>query len=234
MQHSAAVFPSTRWRRYAAGMSADTPTSTPPVDGRRARGERTRLRVLEALLALVEEGELRPTAQEVAGRAGVALRTVYHHFEDVEALRRMALSLQLARHREILQTVDPALALDERITLIARQCRKLFEAITPIRRATLFDEHASAEMAEGLRRSRMLRRHHVANAFAAEVKAHPDSGRSLLDAIDIACSWQTWHYLRDGIGRSPGAAEKVTVLMLRTILTPGVLSAPGKKAKSAR
>lgn len=209
-------------------MSPDTPAPTQQVDGRRARGERTRLRVLDALLALVEEGELRPTAQAVAGRAGVALRTVYHHFEDVEALRRMALSLQLARHREILQAVDPDLGLDERIELIARQCRKLFEAITPIRRATLFDEHASAEMAAGLKRSRQLRRHHISTAFAAELKAHPDAGRGLVDAIDVACSWQTWHYLRDGIGRSAGAAEKIVILLLKTILTLPT------KAKSTR
>jgi len=50
------------------------------TDGRRARGERTRVRVLEALVALAEEGQVRPGAQQVADRAGVALRTVYHTF----------------------------------------------------------------------------------------------------------------------------------------------------------
>ena len=72
------------------------------IDGRRARGQRTRLKVIEALLELVSEGVVRPTAQEIAARAGVALRTVYHHFEDVEALRRLALDLDMQRHFEIL------------------------------------------------------------------------------------------------------------------------------------
>jgi AcrR family transcriptional regulator len=189
------------------------------IDGRRARGERTRLRVLEALLALVEEGELRPTAQEVASRAGVALRTVYHHFEDVEALRRMALNLQLTRHREMFVTVDPKEDLDERIRLIARQLRKLFEAVTPIRRATLFDEHSSPEMAEGLRSSRQVRRNHVAQAFAPEIARRAADGRSLLDALDTATAWQSWYYMRTSLERTPSAAEKILVLTLSDLLS---------------
>jgi AcrR family transcriptional regulator len=188
------------------------------LDGRRARGERTRVRVLDALLELVEEGELRPTAQEVAIRAGVALRTVYHHFEDVEALRRMALDLQLERHNLILQWIDPQLPLEERIAMTARQCRKLFEAITPIRRATLFDEHSSEEMADGLRRSRAVRRAHLQQTFANELARHPDEGRGLLDAIDVASSWQAWHYVRAGLGRSANAAEKVLTLTMHELL----------------
>jgi TetR/AcrR family transcriptional regulator, regulator of autoinduction and epiphytic fitness len=196
--------------------SPQTPDAS-QVDGRRARGERTRLRVLEALLALVEEGELRPTAQEVASRAGVALRTVYHHFEDVEALRRMALNLQLTRHREILQPVDIKADLDERIRVIARQLRKLFEAVTPIRRATLFDEHSSPEMADGLRSSRLVRRNHVAQAFAKELGKRSE-GRVLLDALDSTTSWQSWHYMRTSLDRSAGAAEKILMLSLHDLL----------------
>ncbi|MCU1491299.1 MAG: hypothetical protein JWM85_2704 [Acidimicrobiaceae bacterium] len=199
-------------------MARDENERTPAVDGRRARGERTRLRVLEALLELVEEGQLRPTAQEVAARAGVALRTVYHHFEDVAALRTMALSLQLSRYRETLQQVDPKLPLAERIQLVARQYRKLLENITPIRRATMFDQHDSPEMAEGLRRARSMRRDHIAATFASELSRRSEDAKSLLDAIDTVTSWETWDYLRSSLGRSTGAAEKVIVLMLTDLI----------------
>ena len=191
-----------------------------PVDGRRARGERTRLRVLEALLALVEEGEFRPTAQEVAARAGVALRTVYHHFEDVEALRHMALDLQMGRHREMLHEVDPDLSLAERINTVTRQLRRLFEAITPIRRATLFDEHTSNEIAQGLRHSRALRRSYLERAFAPELSLATGDRKVLLDAIDVATSWQTWHSVRNGLGRSANAAERVLSFTLLELLDP--------------
>jgi AcrR family transcriptional regulator len=194
-------------------------------DGRRARGERTRLRVLDALLALVEEGQLRPTAQEVAARAGVALRTVYHHFEDVEALRRTALDLQMSRHREMLIEVDGDQPLERRIDIVTRQLRHLFEAITPIRRATLFDEHSSQEMAVGLRRSRLVRRRFLEQAFSDELDAMNGRRKLVLDAIDTATSWPSWHFVRSGLGRPPAAAERVLSLTLRELLAPGATSA---------
>ena len=204
--------------RYARDVASNE--SPVPRDGRRARGDRTRLRVLDALLHLVEEGELRPTAQQVAQRAGVALRTVYHHFEDVEALRSMALDLQLERHVETLRPVKADLPLEERINVLARQTRRLFEAITPIRRATLFDENASLEMAEGLRRARSVRRAHLATTFAPELAKHNDQSRSILDAADVETSWQTWYYLRQALGRSAPAAERVVVLELTALFGP--------------
>ena len=197
------------------------------TDGRRARGERTRLAVLEALLRLVEDGELRPTAQAVAAKAGVALRTVYHHFEDVEALRRMALDLQLRRHSELLVTVDPKSELDERIHVVARQCRKLFEAVTPIRRAAMFDEQSSPEMAEGLRRARLVRRNFVTSAFAGELAKRSGEGRTLHDAIDAATSWESWYYTRSSLDRSAVAAEKILALTLHDLLTGR--SAPARR-----
>ncbi len=217
-----------------------------PVDGRRARGERTRLRVLEAMLHLVEEGELRPTAQQVASRAGVALRTVYHHFEDVEALRRMAHELQMSRHSEILQPFNVSDPIAVRIEILARQLRRLFEAITPIRRATVFDAQNSNEMADGLRRSRAIRRAHVAAAFAPEI-AVDNEARTLVDALDQATSWQAWHYVRLNLGRSAQSAEKGLILSLQRLLAPAAegraqqagaahsgIPHPGAKSRAAK
>lgn len=195
-------------------------TEREAIDGRRARGERTRVRVLEALLGLVEEGQLRPTASEVAERAGVALRTVYHHFEDVESLRQMALDEQLARHTELLSPIDQDSSVHERISILVRQLRKLYEAISPIRRATLFDEQISEEIAEGLKRARSVRREHLENTFAEEL-TNQGKDRVLLDAADTATSWQTWDYLRSGLRRSAGAAERVVIYALQELFTTG-------------
>ncbi|HXZ83371.1 MAG TPA: TetR/AcrR family transcriptional regulator [Acidimicrobiales bacterium] len=190
------------------------------LDGRRARGERTRLKVIEALLDLVDDGTVRPTAQEVAARAGVALRTVYHHFEDVEALRRLALDLQMRRHAEILQPVDARLALDERIQTIAGQCRRLFEILTPIRRATMFDEQSSPEMAQGIAFCTRTRRDHVIATFAPELRRAGAEERVLTDSIDFVTAWPTWEYLRAAVGRSPAAATRAIVASLQALLRP--------------
>jgi hypothetical protein len=56
------------------------------VDGRFARSARTRLAIVDALRALNQAGDVRPTAARVAERAGVSLRTVWQHFDDLESL----------------------------------------------------------------------------------------------------------------------------------------------------
>jgi AcrR family transcriptional regulator len=187
------------------------------VDGRRLRGERTRARVLEALLSLVAEGELHPTAQAVAHRAGVALRTVYHHFEDVEALRGMALDVQLDRNRETLVPVEVDMPLDERIAQVVLQCRKLLEAITPIRRATLVDESESLDLAEGVRRVQSRRRAFIEESFGPELDAR-ENRRELLDILDVTTSWHSWYFLRHGLGRSVEATEAIVRAQLTLLL----------------
>jgi TetR/AcrR family transcriptional regulator, regulator of autoinduction and epiphytic fitness len=191
------------------------------VDGRRARGARTRLKVIESLLDLVAEGNVRPTAQEIAAHAGVALRTVYHHFEDVEALRRLALELDMSRHVELLEPVDVNLALSDRIEIVAAQCRRLFEAVTPIRRATLFDQHSSPDMAEGIRRASLARAEHIEAAFAPELAYLGSEGaRSIVDSVVVVSSWVTWEYLRTMMHRSAREAEQVLVTALSALLSP--------------
>lgn len=188
-----------------------------PVDGRRLRGERTRIRVLEALLALVEEGDLHPTAQSVATRAGVALRTVYHHFEDVEALRGMAFHVQLERYREALLPIAPEIPLRDRISQVVTQVQKFFEAITPIRRATLFDEAGALDVPGSLKQGASMRRDFVEESFGPELDGST-SKNELLDAIDVTTSWSNWYYLRQGLGRSVNAAEGIVEIQLRTLL----------------
>ena len=69
-------------------MSTPSSRRGPPRDGRALRSERSRRPIVEALFALVGEGVLQPTAQQVADRAGVGIRTVFRHFEDMDALLR--------------------------------------------------------------------------------------------------------------------------------------------------
>src|SRR5437870_4843088 len=71
------------------------------ADGRTARGQRTRAAVVDALLALLEEGDLRPPAPRIADRAGVSLRSVFQHFADRETLFAAVAAAQLERMRAV-------------------------------------------------------------------------------------------------------------------------------------
>ena len=53
-------------------------------DGRLLRSERSRRLIIESMINLVDEGFLVPTAQQVAQRADVGIRSVFRHFDDMD------------------------------------------------------------------------------------------------------------------------------------------------------
>ncbi|HUZ19449.1 MAG TPA: TetR/AcrR family transcriptional regulator [Acidimicrobiales bacterium] len=205
------------------------------MDGRQARGARTRLAVLEATISLVTEGVRRPTAEEVARRAGVALRTLYHHFAEVDDLRSEAFGLQIDRHVGLLRPIDPTIAVAEQVTVFVRQLRRLFEAIGPLRRSLLLGELASPDIAARGRQVAELRRRHLERTFAEALQGRPDR-RQLIDALDAATSWWAWEFLRAGRG-GPAAAERVIAYSLRGLLAaspPKPPSTNGTKRAAVR
>ena len=70
----------------AGGASTAPESSGGAIDGRRLRAERSRERIVDALLKLVQSGEMNPSAAMVAETARVSLRTVFRHFEEMESL----------------------------------------------------------------------------------------------------------------------------------------------------
>lgn len=56
------------------------------MDGRTARAERTRNAIVDAHLALIDEGDLNPTGERIAERAGISPRTLWTNFKDMETL----------------------------------------------------------------------------------------------------------------------------------------------------
>src|SRR5512147_1127801 len=79
-----AVKPMTDFAIPAAPSQA-TPAS---ADGRLRRSQESRRQIVEALLALVGDGEIAPSAEQVAKRAKVGLRSVFRHFKDMNELYR--------------------------------------------------------------------------------------------------------------------------------------------------
>ena len=55
-------------------------------DGRLLRSERSRHLIVEAMIELIDEGVLTPTAQQVAKRANVGIRSVFRHFDDMDSI----------------------------------------------------------------------------------------------------------------------------------------------------
>src|SRR3954464_1961601 len=115
-------------------------TAPTAVDGRNLRAERTRTGLASAYLDLLTEGDLRPTAERVAERAGVSPRSVFKHFPDREDLFAAASRLQEERVAELIGDINPSLPLCERLDLFVTQRSRVLEFLAPVRRAAILTE----------------------------------------------------------------------------------------------
>ena len=180
-----------------------------PGETPRTRGERTRQRVAEALIDLVEAGDPAPTAKAVAERARVSVRLVFHHFEDMDALYGMAAQLQEERNWSELREVPAALPLEQRVDRTVQNRTKLFEAIGPLRHALLPVVPRNAVVASTVAKQEQRLRGGLEATFATELRRAGRARRELLDALDAAASWEAWDRLRRGQGLGASAARKV-------------------------
>jgi TetR/AcrR family transcriptional regulator, regulator of autoinduction and epiphytic fitness len=184
------------------------------------RAERTRLAVVDALLALLDEGELRPTAERVAERAGVSERSIFQHFRDREALFEAAALRQYERVVPTLHPVDATLPLDERIDAFVEQRALLFERVKGVRRAALLMEPESRAVANWLTTARRAKATEVERVFSRELEAQPDDERDTVRAALVAASaWTAWEsyraHQRLGVERARAAMRAALTALLR-------------------
>jgi AcrR family transcriptional regulator len=187
-------------------------------DGRRQRRLRTREAILEALLALLRDGVLRPTAREIATRAGVAIRSIGQHFASREQLLAAAV-LQLGTRIERAEPVDAALPLAERIPAFVRARVVFLEGSRALRLAGQAFASESPAIAQALDAFTQARRADVGRVFAAELGARAGGDRALLfDTLDLAVSGRVWDGFRDELGLDVDAAQGRVGHLVRALL----------------
>ena len=177
-------------------------------DGRTVRAEKTRQALVDSLMALLDEGNPRPTANEIAERAGVSERSVFQHFPDREALFEAVARQQYERVMPTLRPVDTTLPLDVRIEQFAAQRARLYEMIGGVRRGALLFEHESSSAAGWLTKVRKAKAAEVERVFRRELDALPgDEREPRRAALVTLCAWTSWENWRTHQGLSIGRAR---------------------------
>jgi AcrR family transcriptional regulator len=196
---------------------------TTTVDGRTARSARTRDAVVEALLALLDDGDLRPTARRVAARAGVSLRSVYVRFEDLDALYVEAAQRQWERLSTLVDPIPADLPLAERLPAFVEQRCRVLEVAAPVRPAAELQEPFNDALAASLTWARGVARAEVARVFDPELAQRRGAARTrLLDALDVTAGSTTWDVLRRQRDLTPAAARRVVLDMTTALLAPTI------------
>ena len=104
-ESSDAIWPADPGALDATIGGGDAPRET---DGRRLRRALNREAVVDALLDLYSEGNLRPSTDEIAERAGISPRSLFRYFEDSDDLAGEAVSRQLERVMPCLLYTSPS------------------------------------------------------------------------------------------------------------------------------
>ncbi|PGH44491.1 transcriptional regulator, TetR family [Micromonospora sediminicola] len=191
------------------------------VDGRAARAERTRAAIVEAHLALIDAGDLRPTGERIAERAGVSLRTLWTNFKDMETLFAATGRRIGERQARIWRPVPPGLPLAARIAEFTGQRARMLEVLAPSARASALREPFSPQLRRNREAAIARVRQEIEAVFGAEL-AHAGPGRGqLLDAVTVACTWAAWSMMRDAMGLDVEAARAAMARTLHALLTAG-------------
>jgi TetR/AcrR family transcriptional regulator, regulator of autoinduction and epiphytic fitness len=214
---------------------APNPAGQPTVDGRAARSARTRDAVVRALLALIAEGDLRPTAGRIAERAGISLRSVYVHFDDLDDLFLAAAREQRTRVYALTRQLPATGPFDVRLEAFVEQRARVLEAIAGVAKAAALQEPFSPALAATSRAARQSGRSELAHVFAAELASlDPATRDHTLDACDALTNSDTWDHLRVRRGLTPNGAAATLSTSLRVLLQPPVRTAARPLARRWR
>ncbi|HWF16207.1 MAG TPA: TetR/AcrR family transcriptional regulator, partial [Acidimicrobiales bacterium] len=184
-------------------------------DGRTRRRRNSYERAVDALLDLIESGNEAPTAQQIAERSGISVRTVFRLTEDIESLHAAAVLRQMNRTAHLYIALPGTGPLRTRLGLLVKNRVTVFESIAPVRRVGDRLAANSTRIAEGLELHHMVLRTQVAEVFERELQRLPRPRRvTALDAIDVAAGWETWEQLRRGKGLSVTSAARVMELLI--------------------
>jgi TetR/AcrR family transcriptional regulator of autoinduction and epiphytic fitness len=190
----------------------DVEPSPVATDGRTARSAKTRDAIADALLDLLADGELRPTAREIAARADVSLRSVYVHFDDLEDLFCVAARRHYARIAPMLAPTPATGRLDERAHALVLQRVRLYARTAGIGRATRLHAVTSPTLARILRDTHTLARTDLERVFATELQGRTTAQREHLVAmLDVLTGPDAWDILRERHDLAPDAAMQCVV-----------------------
>jgi TetR/AcrR family transcriptional regulator, regulator of autoinduction and epiphytic fitness len=179
-------------------VEVDTPDDPGRLDGRAARSAKTRDAIADALLDLLAEAKLRPTAREIADRAAVSVRSVYVHFDDLEDLFCVAAKRHYTRIAPMLAPVAVTGPPAERAHALVRQRIRLYAKTGAVSRATRLHAESSPTLARILRDARTLSRNDLERIFGAELPGPRDPRRARTVAmLDVLTGPDTWETLRE-------------------------------------
>lgn len=191
------------------------------MDGRTARRDRNRNEVVEAALALVDEGVVDPSIEQLTERSGLSARSIFRYFAGLDDLRRAVIRCHFERLQPLLDSLDAGDgSLETRIKKFVDARLKFNEAVSGPARTARMRSHFAPVIAEDIQQYRQVLDSAVRRHFAPELKARSKAeAEDMIAVIDTLVSFDAWDLLTRDHGRSRAQIRRAWTLALESLLT---------------
>jgi AcrR family transcriptional regulator len=198
-----------------AAVAPEVADETGAVDGRHARSERSRQAMVDALLDLMREGNLRPSSAQIAERAGVTQRTLFNQFGDMDSLITAVAARQVQRFLELQPNAGEG-TVEERVARYCRGLELLLEETMHVRWAVLTSPNPTMTGAGFVRGALDFTRKQLRETFAPELEGlSTDETDEVLDALELETDPIMWRMRRL---QQELTSEEARSVVQRTIL----------------
>ncbi len=194
-------------------MNIDTPTRE-QTDGRRQRSEASRERIVRAMLELVGAGQVTPSAEAVAAHAGVGLRTVFRHFDNMESLYQQIDAVMTAEIRPMVERPFSAGEWKAQLGELIDRRIGIFERIMPFKIAADVHRHHSPFLAGQV--AGMTREQRAELGRLVPKDKRDDA--LFFESLDLVLSFETWRRLRKNQKLSLPRARQVLERLVGALL----------------
>ncbi len=167
------------------------------TDGRSLRRSRNREAVLDAVIASFEAGDIDPSIDDVAQRAGVSNRSIYRYFDHRDALMRAAVSHAMRRIIPEMTFGDVGVGpFTARVRAFVEHRMRMYHRTVQVTRAAKLAAVNEPIVAEEFEVGRFMLRQQILDHFAAEFEPlrPTDRNRALVTA-EMAFQFENLEFL---------------------------------------
>jgi AcrR family transcriptional regulator len=172
------------------------------IDGRRARRERGRVAVIDAMFELLQEGKVPPAVELIAERSGVSVASIFRYFQGIDDLQFQTFQRFRERFEPLLDTnVEGDLA--ARTNAFVQSRLELYEQAGAIMAVGRLRALEHEPLVEASAQMRGVLADQVRTTFAPEtVDSAPGGAADLVAVVDALTSLESWDVMRKTHARS--------------------------------
>ena len=197
------------------GSAGSAPPDSNP-DGRRKRSERSKHKIAQAMIELIMEGDITPSAEAVAERAEVGLRSVFRHFNDMDSLFAEVSKIMRAEYEPQALKVVPGKDWQDQLQEMIQLRARVLDKLMPMQRSTFVQRHRSRFIQDEIARTNKLLRSTMLEILPPDLAKNTE----LVEALDATLSPATWMRLRLDQGLSQAKARRIVEHMVTALVKP--------------